>query len=179
MTEINSCIAPMTATHIEQILKISEASKINVWSAKDYAEELLRSDTYAIIYQNQINKNVYGFLLARLIKTKNTTSESKFNIKANDFNSTLKSAFNEAEVLNIAVLPESQNRGIGQEIFNSFLRFCRKNKIENVWLEVRESNLSAQKFYGKNGFEVVYKRNNYYTDPVENALVMQMQMRFI
>jgi ribosomal-protein-alanine N-acetyltransferase len=39
-------------------------------------------------------------------------------------------------------------------------------------LEVRESNIAAQKLYRKYGFTTVSTRNSYYTDNHENALVM-------
>ena len=48
-------------------------------------------------------------------------------------------------------------------------------KLESVFLEVRPSNKSAINLYGKNGFEIVGRRKNYYStfSGREDALVMK------
>ncbi|MCD0152611.1 GNAT family N-acetyltransferase, partial [Streptococcus agalactiae] len=42
-----------------------------------------------------------------------------------------------------------------------------------VFLEVRYSNIVAQKLYERCGFVVLGKRKNYYHDPIEDAIVMR------
>jgi [ribosomal protein S18]-alanine N-acetyltransferase len=43
------------------------------------------------------------------------------------------------------------------------------------YLEVRESNIGARKLYQRVGFTEVGRRPDYYTNPIETAIVMQMK----
>lgn len=72
----------------------------------------------------------------------------------------------EREVLNVAVAPEARRLGIATALLDSL-------RDSGVFLEVRESNAPAQRLYAKIGFKVVGRRNGYYDDPVEDALVMR------
>jgi len=73
----------------------------------------------------------------------------------------------EVEVLNLATAPDTRRQGIATQLLGSL-------EAEDVFLEVRESNLPARKLYEKLGFVVVGKRPEYYDDPVESALVMRL-----
>ncbi len=84
--------------------------------------------------------------------------------------------FNESEILNIAVHPNFQRKGMAQELFDTFIMFCRRKEIKKIWLEVRFSNLKARTFYEKNGFKEMYRRKNYYTNPPEDAVIMCFEL---
>jgi len=73
-------------------------------------------------------------------------------------------------------LKKYQKKGIGSLLLNEFLMNADKLKIKTVWLEVRESNTEAQNFYRLNGFVQVRKRINFYIQPLENALVMRLEL---
>jgi ribosomal-protein-alanine N-acetyltransferase len=49
---------------------------------------------------------------------------------------------------------------------------AKKNGITSMTLEVRESNLVAQNLYKKFGFKVLGRREGYYQDNNEDAIVM-------
>jgi ribosomal protein S18 acetylase RimI-like enzyme/glycosyltransferase involved in cell wall biosynthesis len=72
----------------------------------------------------------------------------------------------EVEILNIAVAPEARRCGIATALIDTV-------DAIDVFLEVRESNTPARKLYEKLGFRVVGRRDEYYDDPVESALVMR------
>ena len=84
----------------------------------------------------------------------------------------------EAELYNIAVKKEFRNLGIGQALLDNFLLRARKSLVSTIRLEVRETNLSAVKFYQKNGFAKIYTRKNFYQNPAENASVMSRELTF-
>lgn len=65
-----------------------------------------------------------------------------------------------ADILAVYVLPEFRGEGIAQKLFDYIIKECKKNKIKKIELEVFENNLSAKKFYLKNGFKVVGKLKN-------------------
>ncbi len=77
---------------------------------------------------------------------------------------------NEGQVTNIAVLPEYRRCGIASLLIDSMLTELKET--EEIFLEVRESNISAISLYEKYGFQSVGKRKNFYHDPVEDGIVM-------
>ncbi len=46
--------------------------------------------------------------------------------------------------------------------------------IRKIFLEVRESNAAALVLYKNLGFEITGRRPNYYRDPTESALLLQL-----
>lgn len=76
----------------------------------------------------------------------------------------------EAEVLQIAVLPNYQGRKIATALFD----FLPADK--EIFLEVRESNKPALLFYRKEKFEEIARRKAYYHAPVEDAIVMKREI---
>jgi ribosomal-protein-alanine N-acetyltransferase len=85
-------------------------------------------------------------------------------------------AANEAELGDIAVLPEERNRGLGRWILEGALREARRRGAEQVYLEVRDSNTDARRLYEKAGFETVGTRPSYYSEPVEDAILMRRRL---
>jgi len=75
----------------------------------------------------------------------------------------------EREILNLAVTPEFRREGIARALWNALQESFRGA----TYLEVRASNLPAQKFYKSMGFEELIVRPGYYQNPPEPALVMQ------
>ncbi len=78
----------------------------------------------------------------------------------------------EAHITNIAVRSSYQRQGIGELLLISIINLAAELKTNIVTLEVRVSNLPAQKLYHKYGFVQVGLRHGYYTDNREDALLM-------
>lgn len=85
-------------------------------------------------------------------------------------------ARDEAEVLNLAVAPECRRRGEGGALLRAAVVKFRKHGASRVFLEVRESNVTGIAFYGKHSFSQVGRREGYYRDPVEAAIVMEIRL---
>jgi ribosomal-protein-alanine N-acetyltransferase len=81
----------------------------------------------------------------------------------------------EAEIINIAVMPEQQARKIGSSALDILMKELLVQGIESVFLEVRE-NSKAVNFYKNHNFEVIGLRKQYYPNG-ENALRMQRKLR--
>jgi ribosomal-protein-alanine acetyltransferase len=84
----------------------------------------------------------------------------------------LSEVLDEAEIIQVAVRKESAGRGIGTQLVQEVVKYCKSNGVRKIFLEVRVSNTSAEKIYLKNGFEKVGIRRSYYSSPVEDALIM-------
>jgi len=78
----------------------------------------------------------------------------------------------EGELLNLAVAPERRQRGVGRELLDAALERARKSGAQRIFLEVRVSNIGARALYASLGFAGDGRRSNYYSDPIEDALVL-------
>lgn len=84
----------------------------------------------------------------------------------------------EATLLNIAILPDYQGRGLGRRLLQEGLREISDRGAASCFLEVREFNRTAQSLYRSMGFETVGKRKAYYPahGGREDGLVMCRQL---
>ena len=76
------------------------------------------------------------------------------------------------DITHIAVLPEYRGNRIATALMKGMFLLAQKNGIESIHLEVRQSNQIAQKLYEQLGFERIHVRRRYYTNPVEDAVIM-------
>jgi ribosomal-protein-alanine N-acetyltransferase len=75
----------------------------------------------------------------------------------------------EREILNVAVSSACRRQGIARLLLENELRHRAV-----FFLEVRESNTAARSLYTAFGFKEIARRKNYYQQPTETAIVMQM-----
>lgn len=87
-------------------------------------------------------------------------------------------AGDEAHILNICVKPNKQRQGIGRSIMNQLLLRAKAERVEMVFLEVRESNKAAQQLYLDMGFNQIGERKHYYPSHQgrENAIIFALQI---
>lgn len=78
----------------------------------------------------------------------------------------------EAEVTNVAVLPEKRRLGIARRMMEKMIETAVSLDSELMMLEVREGNVPARTLYESLGFTPVGKRRGYYTSPREDAVLM-------
>jgi [ribosomal protein S18]-alanine N-acetyltransferase len=80
----------------------------------------------------------------------------------------------EWEIENIAVAGPARRRGLGTRLLGEFLDLARGRGAQAVFLEVRESNLAAQRLYEKWAFVESGRRKLYYHEPKEDAIVFRL-----
>lgn len=83
----------------------------------------------------------------------------------------------EAHILNIAVHPDLRRRGIAKRLLVFTLGQLEEIGTREVFLEVRRSNVRAQRLYMGFGFKVIGVRKGYYGDNKEDAIVMALSMK--
>lgn len=83
----------------------------------------------------------------------------------------------EAELESIATAVRHQRRGVARELFASLKHELWRQGVREVMLEVREGNHSAQGFYRFLGFREEGRRPGYYSEPVEDAVMMRLGLR--
>jgi len=74
----------------------------------------------------------------------------------------------DGHIISIAVHPRHRRKGVGKELLQ---RAMKIPYLKKVWAEVRRSNLGAQAFYSKMGFQITGAVPNYYGN--EDALIIQ------
>ncbi len=82
----------------------------------------------------------------------------------------------EAQIHNIGILKEHRGKGHGNGIFEFIMKHCDKHKVDNITLEVRQTNTNAIGLYEKYGFEKMAVIKNYYTNPVEDGFLMRLDL---
>lgn len=77
-------------------------------------------------------------------------------------------------IMNIAVIPEYRNQGVGGSLLQRIEYECLVLGAEGVQLEVRPSNKEAQRFYRKMGYSQVFVIGGYYSDGEDAILMLKL-----
>ena len=140
-------LLPSDAAAVTKILQMApEAAN---WSGKSFEELLDWSGS--VVLASETSGELSGFLFGRRIG-------------------------DEAEILNLAIVPLGRRQGEGGALLSAALEEFRRRGVSRVFLEVRESNAAAIAFYLKYGFAKSGRRPGYYRDPAEAALVMEKKL---
>lgn len=82
----------------------------------------------------------------------------------------------ELHINNVAVREAYRRRGVGRVLLRRILEEGKRCGVPRAFLELRAGNSAALALYEECGFQVTARRNRYYSDPVEDALVMIIQL---
>jgi [ribosomal protein S18]-alanine N-acetyltransferase len=135
---------------VEALVAIERRCFSDPWSEPSFREALGSEWTFGLVAET--GRGLAGYLIGR-------------------------EAAGSGEVLNLAVPPEFRRRGIGGMLLEAGLAVFRRRRANEVFLEVRESNRSAQALYLARGFRAVGQRASYYRNPKEDALVLRLPLR--
>lgn len=78
----------------------------------------------------------------------------------------------QAHINNLAVMPELRGQGLGTQLLGAIIAEAAHLGASELTLEVRASNTPALRLYAKAGFDRTGLRKNYYSNPVEDALIL-------
>jgi len=82
--------------------------------------------------------------------------------------------FEELRLMNLAVQESMRRRGIGRALATEAIRLGLAQETTRAILEVRASNEAARALYQRMGFVQISIRPTYYTNPLEDAVLMEM-----
>ena len=163
-------IASMSESDIQEVKQIEKECEVSSWSLLDYHNEIQRKDSLTFVVKE--TSQVVGFIVARLITSKPLTLPNSQKIESISKEANQKFSESEIEIYNLAVKPNLQQKGIGQMLINHLIEVTNELYSRNIWLEVREFNIKAVKFYEKNGFTKISRRKNFYNNPLEDGIIM-------
>src|SRR5262245_37093945 len=141
-------IEPLSlAADLEAVLRIEQASFVNPWTREMYLDELEnRGVSYCYVARNPSDE-VVGYCSFWCV-------------------------VDELHINNLAVAPQYRGAGVGTALLVEVLRQGARLGACRATLEVRRSNQVARRLYERLGFTVAGVRQGYYTNPVEDALVL-------
>jgi ribosomal-protein-alanine N-acetyltransferase len=83
--------------------------------------------------------------------------------------------FEEVRLMNLAVIESMRHRGIARTLVTAALQHGLSQSATRAVLEVRSSNTAAQTLYTGFGFRRVSVRAKYYSNPIEDAVLMELE----
>jgi ribosomal-protein-alanine N-acetyltransferase len=132
---------------LEGVLEVESESFTNPWTREMYAWELQNRSVCHIFVVRTSDCAVAGFCAFWLV-------------------------FDEIHINNLAMRPSFRAQGIGTALLHHVLAEARQLGARRATLEVRASNEGARRLYERLGFYVAGTRRNYYSNPVEDALIL-------
>ncbi len=82
-----------------------------------------------------------------------------------------------ADIQTIAVAANSRRSGVGRQLVSALMAIAKREGAEQVLLEVRADNSSAQTLYASFGFEQIDLRRRYYQPDGVDAIIMRTEVR--
>ena len=132
---------------LDGVLAVESESFTNPWTRDMYAWELQNRAVCHIFVVRTPHRRVVGFCAFWLV-------------------------VDEIHINNVAVLPELRGQGMGTRLMSHVLQEARHLGARRATLEVRASNEGARRLYERLGFYLAGTRRHYYTNPVEDALIL-------
>lgn len=143
-------IRKMELVDIEQVMEVDKRSFPKPWSKEIYTEEI-KNNSYAHYFVLEVEDRIVGFCGMWLV-------------------------LDEAQITNIAIDPNYRGKKYGEALFQYVMNVAIASQARILSLEVRVSNLIAQRLYKKFGLQPGGIRRNYYTDNQEDALVLWVNL---
>ncbi len=81
-----------------------------------------------------------------------------------------------AELESVAVDAAARRMGVGRALCGAVAVWCREQGAKSLELEVRAGSAGAIALYGGMGFVEVGRRGGYYREPVEDAVLMRLNL---
>ncbi len=134
------------AADLPTIAEIEFQSFSNPWQP-DTFRSLLERERVKVLVAEELEKGVVGYAVLWWV-------------------------LDQAELANLAVRTDHHGRGIGTVLLDQAMEHAKSKGVENLFLEVRQSNESAYRLYASRGFTQISIRKDYYKNPREDALVL-------
>ncbi len=142
-------IVPMHESHIAQIAALEQLCFSDPWSENSVRSEL--SNPLSLWLVAEEGDKVIGYVGSQSVPP-------------------------EADVMNLAVAPDYQKKGIGRKLMTELIAELHSRGMNALFLEVRVGNLPARSLYQSLGFVEVGRRPKYYVNPTEDALILRKEL---
>lgn len=144
-TQRTEIIRDLSAADIKAICEIEKETFFDAWNESMWVDEINNSLTHYIVMEE--NGKLIGYAGFWLVA-------------------------DEAQITRVAVAKEERGRGLGTRLTAMLINKAWELEAQAVTLEVRQSNIAAQRAYLTCGFNVEGVRPRYYEDNHEDAVIM-------
>jgi ribosomal-protein-alanine N-acetyltransferase len=149
-------IVPATPDMLPDIIALEEACFSSPWTRK--------------MLEAELTSNQFAHFLVARQQAESTTGAEPTIIGYHCF----WIVFEELRLMNVAVRESMRRRGVGATLVTEALRLGVNQAATRAVLEVRASNNPARSLYTRLGFVQISRRPHYYTNPIEDAVLMEM-----
>lgn len=139
-------IKKMSEEDLEGIQTIDSFS-LYPWPMGIWIEEYKNPTSYCYVMKSEEENQIIGFICFRIVSE-------------------------ESELFNLGVHPKHRSRGIGKELMNFYINFCKERGVRSFFLEVSVENLSALRLYQGLQYQFIGNRRKFYSGKVD-AWVMR------
>ncbi len=150
-----SYLAALTVNDVPNLRQLELVTNLSYWGEENYRRFLEEYPEYfgaKVVALTETNAwLMVGFYLAR-------------------------SLFENLEILKVGVEPAYQRRGIGTQLMEASYAEGTRRGCRRCFLEVRKSNKGAIDFYLRHRFRFAGTRLNYYSNPIEDAWIMERDL---
>ena len=80
------------------------------------------------------------------------------------------------DIYKIFIRDNDKNKGYGTMLVNKVVEMSKRYHSKKIMIEVRSKNQIAINFYNKNNFNQISIRNNYYSNPIDDALIFERSL---
>lgn len=156
-------VEPMVLSDLDQVMEIERLAFSAPWSRRAYHYEITENEYSTMLVVRPRSRFDGGFtrLLKYLKRPGPVLGYAGMWLLVD-----------ELHISTIAVHPHWRGKGLGELLLISLLDQAPALGASRATLEVRVSNLVAQRLYQKYGFEVISRQTRYYADNNEDAFIM-------
>ena len=156
MKAVSARIRKVRKSDIDRIIDIERSwHHLSHWSIDSYYR-LINDDNFTSSFVAEIEDEKQGTCIAGFVI---------FHI-----------AGDVSEIYNIAVESTYARSGIGRQLMRAAIDESARRNAKKVILEVRKSNSPAISFYFAFDFKMMGERKNYYSNPIEDAYIMELEI---
>ncbi len=169
LDDLPYAIEPMQLSDVPTVHSIERRIFCTAWSLQAFRQELLFHDTAIyLVLRYRAGRDAGGRPLLK--KPWGTRKDPNLLGYGGVW-----MVLDEAHVATLAVRTSWQRRGLGELLFAALIERALEKGADEITLEVRMSNRSAQALYAKYGLQRTGLRKRYYPDNQEDALIMSVQ----
>jgi [ribosomal protein S18]-alanine N-acetyltransferase len=139
----------MIRRDMPEVLQTEQESFEYSWTEEDFLRCLRQRNCIGMVAEQ--GEKVVGFMIYELHK-------------------------NKLHILNFAVNPGCRRFGVGAQMVAKLISKLSSHRRTRITLEVRETNLSAQLFFRKQGFKALRVLRSFYEDSGEDAYLLQYRL---
>ncbi|WP_404451220.1 ribosomal protein S18-alanine N-acetyltransferase [Virgibacillus necropolis] len=143
-------IRPMELTDIGAVVEVEKASFATPWTEDIFYQEVVVNQ-FAHYFVVEVDGVIVGYAGLWIV-------------------------IDDAQITNIAIMPSYRGYKLGEKLFQFTMQQAIHLGSNRLSLEVRVSNIIAQRMYRKFGLVPGGLRKSYYTDNKEDALVMWVNL---